>query len=256
MNATARSILEIEELRLGDKLEQMTELQFEAYCKKLDEFIDTFPQKEAELKENFSVWNDRLFIATLTNIQSMLSEIYASELAQDSIKLITDIKISNRKTTEAHMTFFLTEVSSLSIDIQMALNGSAHTVKRVTQEQPKQKVVMAVDDMPLILDTIKSIATDAGYKFTGVTSGYAALNFLTKQSPDLFILDVEMPMMDGYDLAARIRELGHKAPIVFLTGNATKEYVLKAIQAGAADFMVKPVIFDQVRKKIKKFIGD
>lgn len=256
MNLAASRLLEIKELKLSDKLEQMTEPQFEVYCKKLDTFIEMFPQKETALKEVFSLWNDRLFISTLMEIQNMLSEIYASKLAQNSIKLIADIKMANRTTTEANMTFFLTEVSSLSIDIQMALNTTLTAAKPVPQEQPRQKCVMAVDDVPLMLDSIKMIVSGADYKFIGVTSGYAALNFLTKQSPDLFILDVEMPMMDGYELAARIRELGHKAPIVFLTGNSTKEYVLKAIQAGAADFIVKPVIHEQVQKKIKKYIGD
>lgn len=256
MNPTARRLLEIKELNLSDKLEQMTESQFDEYCKKLDSFIELFPQKETTLKEVFSIWNDRLFISTITEIQSMLSDIHASEHAQKSIKLITDIKMSNRTTTEANMTFFLTEVSSLSIDIQMALSNASAAVKRVRQEQPKQKCVLAVDDVPLMLDNIKVIVSGAGYKFIGMTSPFAALNLLTMQRPDLFILDVEMPQMTGYELAEKIRELGHTAPIVFLTGNSSKEYVIKAIQAGAADFIVKPIIYEHVQKKIKKFIGD
>lgn len=256
MDLSIQRLREIKELKWSFNPEQMTEQQFGVYREKLDMFIDTFPQKETALKEAFSFWNDKLFISAVMDIQNLLSDISASELAQKSIKLITDIKMANRTTTEAHMTLFLAEVSSLSIDIQMALNPSAASAKPKPQDQQRQKCVMAVDDVPIILDNIKAIVSGAGYKFIGVTSGYAALNFLTRQSPDLFILDVEMPLIDGYDLAAKIRELGQTAPIIFLTGNATKEYVLKAMQAGAADFMVKPVIIEQVQKKIKKFIGD
>lgn len=255
MTLSAEKLLEIKELDLGDRLEKMTKVQFDAYRYRLDDFIEEFPQKETALKEAFSLWNDRQLEMTITDIQNMLNDIYAAELAKESTQLLTDIQSSSRTTTEAHMTIFLAEVSALSIDIQMALNATT-AVKPILQEQTKQKCVMAVDDVPLILDNIKAIASGAGYKFIGVTSGYAALNFLTVQKPDLFILDVEMPQIDGYELAGKIKELGHKAPIIFLTGNSTKEYVLKAIQAGAADFMVKPVIHEQVRKKIIKYIGD
>ncbi|MCL2103413.1 MAG: response regulator, partial [Syntrophorhabdaceae bacterium] len=69
-----------------------------------------------------------------------------------------------------------------------------------------------------------------------------------------FLLDIEMPEMDGYELARRIRESGHAAPIIFLTGNARKDSVARALQAGAADFIVKPVAKAELLERIGKYI--
>jgi len=60
--------------------------------------------------------------------------------------------------------------------------------------------------------------------------------------------------MDGYELAAQIKKKGERSPIVFLTGNAKRENVVKAVEAGAADFIVKPVNKKEVLAKIERYI--
>ena len=117
-----------------------------------------------------------------------------------------------------------------------------------------QKGILAVDDNTFFLDTLKRVLHDTDYKLTCVTSGIAALRFLQNHRPDLFILDIEMPVMDGYELSRKIRAYGKKAPIIFLTGNAKREYVLKAIEAGASDFIIKPINQKHVLERIAKFI--
>jgi DNA-binding response OmpR family regulator len=87
-----------------------------------------------------------------------------------------------------------------------------------------------------------------------VNSGDDALRYLKSHQPDLFILDIEMPKMNGYDLALKIREVGQRAPIIFLTGNATKRNVIRAIEAGASDFIVKPIDKKYVAYKINKYL--
>jgi CheY-like chemotaxis protein len=82
----------------------------------------------------------------------------------------------------------------------------------------------------------------------------SALKFLQNHRPDLFILDIDMPGMDGYELARKIREANQNAPILFLTGNAKKEYVFEAIRVGASDFILKPIDREIVLKRIGKFI--
>ena len=63
-----------------------------------------------------------------------------------------------------------------------------------------------------------------------------------------------MPEMNGYDLARKIRESGHTAPIIFLTANSSHKHVMKAIEAGAVDFIVKPINRIQVISKIEKVL--
>ncbi len=161
------------------------------------------------------------------------------------------------------MAYFLTSLSMLSIDIQMAeLKEQGDGADMPSEQKPattgnqskEKKTILAVDDTPFFLTTLKKILQDTGYKLLFVTSGSDALKSLEKHHPDLVLLDIEMPEMDGYELAAQIRKRGEKAPIVFLTGNAKRENVVRAVEAGAADFIVKPVNKEGVLAKIERYI--
>ncbi|MDR2571626.1 MAG: response regulator [Oscillospiraceae bacterium] len=114
--------------------------------------------------------------------------------------------------------------------------------------------ILAVDDTAFFLSYLKSILSNSGYNLTCVNSGDAALNYIKTHTPDLFILDIDMPGMDGYELAIKIRANKHTAPIVFLTANATRENVFKAIKVGAADFITKPMNREDAITRISKHI--
>jgi CheY-like chemotaxis protein len=118
------------------------------------------------------------------------------------------------------------------------------------------KKIMAVDDMPEILSFV-NYTLKAHYKVFAAASGKAALKILETHKPDLFILDIDMPEMDGYELARIIRKTpGHeKTPIIFLTGNSTREHILKAIATGCNDFIVKPTTYECLRTKVSKFFN-
>jgi len=115
--------------------------------------------------------------------------------------------------------------------------------------------IMLVDDRPEILETVGGYLRDL-YKIFPLTKGTVALKAIERQKIDLFILDIDMPDMDGITLAKKIREQPayKKTPIIILTSNATREYVLAAMQAGANDFIVKPANRDILILKITDFI--
>jgi DNA-binding response OmpR family regulator len=121
-------------------------------------------------------------------------------------------------------------------------------------ENEKPKLILAVDDSPLALQTLKTYLADSPYKLICVTSGADALRFLAKNKPDLYILDLEMPEMDGQELAWQIIESKKAAPIIFLTGNRDTDSVAKAISVGAADFIIKPMDREKILSRIEKFI--
>jgi CheY-like chemotaxis protein len=117
-----------------------------------------------------------------------------------------------------------------------------------------QKLILAVDDSPLSLQTLKTQLAETPYKLICVTSGADALRFIEKKTPNLYILDMEMPEMNGRELAMEILEAGKAAPIIFLTGNSDKETVVQALSVGAADFVVKPINQAQLLERIAKYI--
>jgi len=147
----------------------------------------------------------------------------------------------------------------LSLDIQMALHkedksGALQTDDADTEGTKTDKRILAVDDTAFFLVILKKKLQDTRYKVNCVTSGRDALKFLEKHKADMFLLDIEMPGMNGFELAAKIREKGYKEPIIFLTGNARKEYFAMAMKSGATDFIIKPINRDVLISKIRKYI--
>jgi len=113
--------------------------------------------------------------------------------------------------------------------------------------------VLAVDDMPESLSFISNVLKNH-FKVFRVTNGKTALKVLKTQEISLVILDIDMPEMNGYDLAAEIRKIPEYAevPIIFLSGNSTREHILKAKQVGAVDFLIKPTNYESLLSSVIK----
>jgi len=117
------------------------------------------------------------------------------------------------------------------------------------------KKILAVDDMPEILSFVNS-ALKNYYKIIAVTSAKAALNVIKSQKPDLFLLDIDMPEMDGFELLRTIRSTAEfaKTPVVFLTGNSSRDHVTAAMLEGCNDFIVKPTTYEYLRTIVGKYM--
>lgn len=102
------------------------------------------------------------------------------------------------------------------------------------------KKILLVDDENSIARLVSSMVTDAGYAFAWAEDGYEGLAAVESEAPDLIIMDVMMPKMDGFTTCRRMREGGITCPIVFLS--AKGDIVDKGVgfQAGGDDYMVKP----------------
>jgi len=121
-----------------------------------------------------------------------------------------------------------------------------------------QKVkLLLVDDKKENLLSLQIILANKGYEFVEANSGREALRILLKSHDFAIILmDVQMPIMDGFETAELIRQsdrLKH-VPIIFLTANMnTMEYVFKGYQAGAVDYMIKPISPEILQAKVAVF---
>src|SRR5581483_12110027 len=98
--------------------------------------------------------------------------------------------------------------------------------------------VLIVDDKPANLLVLEALLS-ANYRLIPAHSGQEALNLLKQEPVDLILLDVQMPVMDGFETALRIKQLDHcrDIPIVFVSGVYTDDpYIKKAFQCGALDY--------------------
>ena len=114
-------------------------------------------------------------------------------------------------------------------------------------------IILAVDNALMFLSTLKRILEGESYELHCESTAEGALRFLESCRPDIILLDVEMPDMDGYELARVIKRAGHPAPILFITANSGKEYLDKALEAGAVGLLIKPLRRNQLMEKLKEF---
>ena len=99
--------------------------------------------------------------------------------------------------------------------------------------------ILIVDDDPDTCQLLQFLFQRSGYRTIAVTSGSQAIRQVENQSPDLVVLDVLMPEMDGWETFRRVRELSD-SPVLFLSALASAECAAQALQMGADDYLRKP----------------
>lgn len=113
-------------------------------------------------------------------------------------------------------------------------------------------LILVVDDERMIRAGLRDILSAANYKVRVASDGYVALRSIREVRPDLVIMDVSMPRMDGITACREIRKFDERLPILFLTAYECEENELKALCVGADDFLSKDVPKDVLLLKIER----
>jgi two-component system nitrogen regulation response regulator NtrX len=110
---------------------------------------------------------------------------------------------------------------------------------------PKSRILV-VDDEAAIRDSLKMTLEYEGYEFLSAATGQEGLALIERESPDLVLLDVKMPGMDGLEVLDRIRAINDALPVVVVSGHGTISTAVEATKKGAFDFIEKPFASDRV----------
>jgi len=113
--------------------------------------------------------------------------------------------------------------------------------------------ILLVDDDPTILQLLKLFLENEGYQVLTADGGHEGLEVATRQLPDLAILDVMMPVMDGFETSRRLRELGVKS-ILVMSHRHDERSVVKALELGADDYLRKPFEVPVLLAKIRTLL--
>lgn len=111
--------------------------------------------------------------------------------------------------------------------------------------------VLVVDDEVYIRDLVSSALRIAGLEPTTAVDGSDALAAIEGDRPDLVILDVGLPNMDGFELCRRIRDQGDQTPVIFLTARDGKDDMLQGFTKGGDDYMTKPFSLDELIARVR-----
>lgn len=130
------------------------------------------------------------------------------------------------------------------------------SAKRLPEEN-KSRVILVVDDDSDTIALVASIGRKAGYTVFGASSGEECLSMLWRVTPQLIMLDVKMPGLDGFETCRRVRSDPNVAhvPIAFLTARKTVDDVKYGVAAGGDDFIVKPFDATQLVERVEFLIS-
>ncbi len=103
------------------------------------------------------------------------------------------------------------------------------------------KTVLIVDDEAAIRETLEQILSYEGYAVRTAATGAEGLAELERRAPDVMLLDIKMPGMDGFEVLQRLKAAGHTVPVIVVSGHGTIETAVEAVKAGAYDFLEKPL---------------
>ncbi|MEW6408912.1 MAG: response regulator [Nitrospirota bacterium] len=122
--------------------------------------------------------------------------------------------------------------------------------------EPKKAKILVVDDEEQNLKLLDTILTATGYEVENAINGADALSKVNDFNPDLILLDVMMPKMDGYEVCQKLKDNARSVniPVIMLTALTDRESRLKGLNAGANDFLAKPFDIVELKLRIKNLL--
>jgi two-component system nitrogen regulation response regulator NtrX len=115
--------------------------------------------------------------------------------------------------------------------------------------------VLIVDDETTIIESLEGILSDDGFEVIHAFNGYEALKKIETASPDIVLLDIWMPGMDGIETLKEIKKIAPNLPVVMITGHGSIESAVDATKSGAYDFLEKPLSLDKVMVTISNALN-
>jgi len=121
-------------------------------------------------------------------------------------------------------------------------------------QKPK---VLIVDDELFNLDYLEQALADSNYQIITASNGQEALDKIQSEQPDLILLDLMMPVLDGFAVLAHIKadQVLRDIPVIIISAEHDSKSVVKGIKQGSEDYLTKPVNADLLVKKVKEYLG-
>ena len=244
------------------------------YFDMLSELVRETPMYSDVLRRLINRDGDQSAYKNVGNMISLLKALGYEKHAIDFDGMLDSYDRGHSRLTSTYAKNIIDDFYALCAQITAArVSASAETnaddpyetslnewLKPVDPESPEKDavihkpVVLVVDDSPVVLKSVSSYLSD-DYKVYILAKSYLLKKMLSQIKPDLFLLDYNMPVLNGFDLVPIIRGFAeHRdTPIIFLTSEGTIDNVSSAVKLGACDFISKPVQPSTLRERIAKY---
>ncbi|OAI50479.1 Fis family transcriptional regulator [Planctomycetaceae bacterium SCGC AG-212-F19] len=134
------------------------------------------------------------------------------------------------------------------------MNSSATSARAPRAAARPAPAVLIVDDEPVIRETLAEYLAQEGFTVASCASGEEALTLAGQRCFDVVLCDIHLPGIDGIEVLERLLQLSPQTLVLLITAYATVENAVEAFQRGAADYLMKPVILDDVRNKLRRLL--
>ena len=117
----------------------------------------------------------------------------------------------------------------------------------------RQDTIMVVDDTPANLNLLQKMLQTKGYRVLAFPDGKMALAAVARHAPDLILLDINMPEMDGFEVCERLKAdaVLKEIPVIFISALTETEDKVKAFALGGVDYVTKPFQFEEVNSRVE-----
>ncbi len=115
-----------------------------------------------------------------------------------------------------------------------------------------EKSVLVVDDEERVVQSIAGVLEDEGLRVTTAMTGEEAIDLFQKEKPDITLLDIWLPGMDGMEVLKRMRPISPECLVIMISGHATISTAMAAVKFGAFDFIEKPLSLDFLLLTIRR----
>lgn len=134
--------------------------------------------------------------------------------------------------------------------------GSVSVTDRNATVAARSARVLVIEDDPAVADLLGRIVSRAGYEVAVAADGPAAFAAIAQQDPDVILLDVMLPGMNGFDICRRLKQESRTrlTPVVLVTGLRDREQRIAGVEAGADDFLTKPIDSEELLARVRSLV--
>lgn len=230
------------------------------YCCDSEEFyremIVTYIEnrKTETLDEAFRKEDWENYRITVHALKSTSLSIGAAALSEQAKALEMAAKENRIEDIRAGHSPMMANYQKLLDDLEAAV-GEEQNVQAVLEEKEGRSHILVVDDDAMNLRIAEKMLGE-NFRVSSVDSGEKALTFLQSNVPDLILLDLHMPGMDGFEVMKKLQDnsIYREIPVIFLTADDGRDVEVKGFQAGALDFIKKPFIADIMMQRVNRIL--